>query len=195
MKHFWGILLLLLLMVSCKPTSNIVTSKEEAIRKGIYSYNEKTFRKDVNEAKNKAKNTAKRHRKTTKNSELAEQMVETAKEYLGVRYREGGADRNGMDCSGLVTLVYNTFDLALPRTSTEMAKVGEVIDSETVQKGDLIFFKTNGKNSINHVGIVTAVSGEEIEFIHASTSKGVMISSTKETYYQKTFTQANRIVN
>jgi len=195
MKHFWGILLLLLLMVSCKPTSNIVTSKEEAIRKGIYSYNEKTFKKDVNEAKNKAKNTAKRHRKTTKNSELAEQMVETAKEYLGVRYREGGADRNGMDCSGLVTLVYNTFDLALPRTSTEMAKVGEVIDSETVQKGDLIFFKTNGKNSINHVGIVTAVSGEEIEFIHASTSKGVMISSTKETYYQKTFTQANRIVN
>ena len=195
MKHFWGILLLLLLMVSCKPTSNIVTSKEEAIRKGIYSYNEKTFRKDVNEAKNKAKNTAKRHRKTTKNSELAEQMVETAKEYLGVRYREGGADRNGMDCSGLVTLVYNTFDLALPRTSTEMAKVGEVIDSETVQKGDLIFFKTNGKNSINHVGIVTAVSGKEIEFIHASTSKGVMISSTKETYYQKTFTQANRIVN
>lgn len=193
---------LLLLMVSCKSSSNIITSKEEAIKKGIYTYNAKTFEKDVASAKEKAKTTwAKNEKKKTKKnnskneSELAEQMVSTAMDYLGVSYRGGGTSRDGMDCSGLVTAVYNAFDMALPRSSSDMAKVGEVINTENIQKGDLIFFKTNGKNVINHVGIVTEVLENEIKFIHASTSSGVIVSSTKEPYFERTFAQANRIVN
>jgi hypothetical protein len=46
---------------------------------------------------------------------------------------------------------------------------------------------------INHVGLVIDVNSDEIKFIHSATSKGVIISSTKEEYYNKTFTQANRI--
>lgn len=182
-----------MLMVSCKPSSNIITSKEEAIKKGIYSYNEKTFGKEVAAAKEKAKISSRKKHKNE--SELTTQMVATAMDYLGVSYRGGGTSRDGMDCSGLVTVVYNSFDLALPRNSNEMAKVGEVVDTKNIKKGDLIFFKTNGKNIINHVGIVTEVQGNEIKFIHASTSSGVIVSSTKEPYFERTFAQANRIVN
>ena len=75
-----------------------------------------------------------------------------------------------------------------------MAKIGRKLDQNDIQKGDLIFFKTNGKHVINHVGMVTEVTDDEIKFIHSSTQKGVIISSTKETYYGKTFEQANRIL-
>mgnify|MGYP003616280647 FL=1 len=65
---------------------------------------------------------------------------------------------------------------------------------DQAQKGDLIFFKTNKSREINHVGIVIEVSNEEIKFIHSSTSRGVIISSTKEPYYKKTFVQINRVL-
>ena len=64
---------------------------------------------------------------------------------------------------------------------------------DEVRKGDLIFFKTNGRKIINHVGMVVEVLEDEIKFIHSATSKGVIISSTKEPYYKKTFVQVNRI--
>ena len=70
----------------------------------------------------------------------------------------------------------------------------EKIDDENAQKGDLIFFRTNGKNHINHVGMVVEVNDEEIIFVHSSTSKGVIYSSTKEEYYGKNFAQVNRVI-
>jgi len=62
------------------------------------------------------------------------------------------------------------------------------------EKGDLVFFRTNGRGVISHVGMVIENDGEEIKFIHSSTSKGVIISSTKEPYYKRTFAQANRVI-
>ena len=64
---------------------------------------------------------------------------------------------------------------------------------DEIKKGDLIFFRTNRKSIINHVGMVTEVLPDEIKFIHSATSSGVIISSTKEPYYSKSFAQANRI--
>jgi cell wall-associated NlpC family hydrolase len=75
-----------------------------------------------------------------------------------------------------------------------MAKVGEKVDPTDAKKGDLVFFRTNGRSSINHVGMVVENDGTEIKFIHSSSSKGVIISSTKEPYYQRTFAQANRVI-
>ena len=75
-----------------------------------------------------------------------------------------------------------------------MAKIGRKLDEDDIRKGDLIFFKTNGRSVINHVGMVTEVSSDEIKFIHSSTQRGVIISSTKEAYYGKNFAQANRII-
>ena len=84
----------------------------------------------------------------------------------------------------------------LARNSDAQSKKGVVINQkrEQVQKGDLVFFKTNKSNQINHVGIVIEVSDEEIKFIHSTTSKGVIISSTKESYYRNTLVQINRVL-
>lgn len=134
--------------------------------------------------------TSKNDKKTT---QLVENLLDTATEYLGTKYKAGGTTSLGMDCSGLVYVTFRKNDINLPRTSYEMSKFGTQISENDIQKGDLIFFKTNGKNVINHVGLVTDVKEDEIVFIHSSTQKGVILSSTKETYYNKTFAQANRV--
>jgi len=67
-------------------------------------------------------------------------------------------------------------------------------DEKDIEKGDLIFFKTNGRRVINHVGIVVEVLANEIKFIHSASSKGVTISSTKEPYYKKSFAQVNKVL-
>ena len=108
-----------------------------------------------------------------------------------------GTTKAGFDCSGLTYTTFGEFEIKLPRISYDQAKTGINLGKNTskAQKGDLIFFKTNNSSRINHVGIITEVNDDEIKFIHASTSRGVMISSTKEAYYQKSFTQINRILN
>jgi cell wall-associated NlpC family hydrolase len=125
---------------------------------------------------------------------LAVQLINNAMAFVGVKYHGGGTNTSGMDCSGMVTAVFNIFDLKLPRSSHEMAAVGEKREQKDIQKGDLIFFKTNGRGVINHVGMVIDVLSDEIKFVHSSTSKGVMVSSTKEPYYKKTFVQANKVL-
>ena len=127
-------------------------------------------------------------------SYLVKQLINAASENLGSNYRTGGTTPDGFDCSGLMYSTFKKFDITLPRSSVDMAKIGRKLDQNDIQKGDLIFFKTNGKHVINHVGMVTEVTDDEIKFIHSSTQKGVIISSTKETYYGKTFEQANRIL-
>jgi cell wall-associated NlpC family hydrolase len=82
----------------------------------------------------------------------------------------------------------------LPRTSIEQSQYGVKIDTEDAQKGDLIFFKTNGRRQINHVGMVVEAVDGDIKFIHASVSGGVIISSVKEKYYKKKVTQVNRVL-
>ena len=75
-----------------------------------------------------------------------------------------------------------------------MARYGVKIDKSQAQKGDLIFFATFGRGRVSHVGMVTETDGDEIKFIHSSTSSGVIISSTKEDYYSRSFVQVNRVL-
>lgn len=141
--------------------------------------------------------TTKIDRKENKaNLKLADYIIDSASENLGIRYKTAGTTKNGFDCSGLVFATFSKHDISVPRTSYNQAKEGISLGKNLneAKKGDLIFFKTNGRSQINHVGIVTEVKDGEVLFIHTSTSKGVIISSTKEPYYQKTFTQLNRIL-
>lgn len=125
----------------------------------------------------------------------ADFLIAKASENLGVRYRGGGTDRNGFDCSGLMFNTFRNLDMTLPRSSSDMAtNSGVKIDRNQAQKGDLIFFGTRGR-WVGHVGMITEVSEDEIKFIHSSTSSGVIISSTKEPYYAKRFVQVNRVIN
>ena len=127
-------------------------------------------------------------------TDFLDQLVSTASENIGTRYRMGGTTKDGFDCSGLMLTTFNNFDIQLPRTSIEQSKYGVKIDTEDAQKGDLIFFKTNGRRQINHVGMVVEVVDDDIKFIHASVSGGVIISSVKEKYYKKKVTQVNRVL-
>ncbi|KGO84162.1 hypothetical protein Q762_02400 [Flavobacterium cauense R2A-7] len=125
----------------------------------------------------------------------ADFLIAKASENLGVRYRGGGTDKNGFDCSGLMFTTFRNLDMTLPRSSSDMAaNSGVKIDRSQAQKGDLIFFATRGR-WVGHVGMITEITDDEIKFIHSSTSAGVIISSTKEPYYSKRFVQINRVLN
>ncbi|WP_433835902.1 NlpC/P60 family protein [Flavobacterium anhuiense] len=129
-------------------------------------------------------------------SELIEQLIANATENIGTRYRSGGTTKAGFDCSGLMICTFNNFDIKLPRSSIEQSRIGTKVSADEAQKGDLIFFRTNGRRHINHVGMIVEVAeGGEIKFVHSSTHGGVIISSTKEPYYTRTFSQVNRVLN
>lgn len=130
----------------------------------------------------------------TLGNDILDQLIERASENIGTRYRSGGTSKTGFDCSGLMCITFGAFDIKLPRTSREQSDIGTKINAEEAQKGDLIFFKTNGRSQINHVGMVVEVCEGEIKFIHSSVSNGVIISSTKEKYYEKNFSQINRVL-
>ncbi len=127
-------------------------------------------------------------------SYLAEQLINVASNNLGTNYRAGGTTPEGYDCSGLMYFTFKKFDITLPRSSYEMAETGTVVEPSQAKKGDLIFFINRGQHRINHVGMIVEVNGDEIKFIHSSTNGGVMISSLKESYYERTFKQINRVI-
>ena len=132
--------------------------------------------------------------KPASNPDFLDQLIETASANIGTRYQSGGTSKSGFDCSGLMCTTFGAFDIKLPRTSLEQSRLGVVVNAEDAQKGDLIFFKTNGRSRINHVGMVVEVCDGEIKFIHASVGGGVVISSVKEKYYEKKLTQINRVL-
>lgn len=196
-----------------------MTSKEVAVKKGIYSepkkitYTEtknsekkkKSLNKDIAVKQKAPINVARKVGVDNKNEEdivienddasyLIKQIINSASDNLGVGYRGGGMTKAGFDCSGLIYSTFKKFDITLPRSSHEMATVGEKIDWSNAKKGDLIFFINRGQRRINHVGMVVEVNNDEIKFIHSSTQSGVIISSTKESYYHRTFAQINRVL-
>ncbi|MEZ4801853.1 MAG: C40 family peptidase [Gelidibacter sp.] len=129
------------------------------------------------------------------NSELAENIIDYAMKFEGVRYKYGGIDKKGMDCSGLVNCAFGSEGIQLPRSSSDIALTGDWIDLKEVQKGDLLFFATNGKSrTVNHVALVTYVNEGQVEFIHATTSAGVIVSSLAERYWYFAFVQARRVL-
>ncbi|GAA4244415.1 C40 family peptidase [Winogradskyella psychrotolerans] len=131
----------------------------------------------------------------TKPSAEAETIVKYAKTFDGTRYKYGGTTKKGMDCSGLIYTSYKKYNVTLPRTTSGLKSTGDWIDLKEVNVGDLVFFATN-KNSrkVNHVGIVTNVRTGNVEFLHASSSRGVMISSLAEKYWYYSFVQARRVL-
>lgn len=121
-------------------------------------------------------------------------LLDTAFSYLGTPYKHAGVTRKGMDCSGFVSTTFKAIDVPLSRSSQEMATQGKRIKLKNVRVGDLLFFKTLRHNRISHVGMVVDVQDEEIKFIHASSKRGVVISSLSENYYKKAFRMAKRVM-
>lgn len=130
--------------------------------------------------------------KRTSNKE-ANDVLKTAHKYLGTPYKYGGTSKSGLDCSGLIINAFDAVGIQMPRISRDQASEGKEIRLREIKEGDLVFFKTSG-SGISHVGIVDDVKNGTVFFIHASTSKGVIISSLDETYWNKRFVKATRIL-
>lgn len=125
----------------------------------------------------------------------ADEIIRSALTYSGVRYKFGGTTRKGMDCSGLLYVSFGEHDVALPRVSHQMAQEGKRIRINQVTKGDLLFFKTSKRGKkINHVGLVVEVQGDDIRFIHSTSSRGVIVSSLREGFWNYAFVKATRVL-
>jgi len=124
----------------------------------------------------------------------AEAVVNTALTFAGVRYKYGGTTRRGMDCSGLLYVSFAENDFPFPRVSHEMAEEGQKVKVGQLRKGDLLFFRTTRRGGkINHVGLVVAVEGDDVRFIHSTTSRGVIVSSLQEGFWNHAFVKATRV--
>ncbi len=162
--------------VSSKPSNTVIDNKSPRRKNTDYP--------DINEPNSR-----------NANSELAENIIDYAMKFEGVRYKYGGTDKKGMDCSGLVTSAFSTEGISLPRSSSDIALSGDWIDLKEVQKGDLLFFATSGKSrNVNHVALVTHVNDGQVQFIHSTTSAGVIVSSLAERYWYFAFVQARRLL-
>lgn len=106
------------------------------------------------------------------------QLVDIADNYIGVPYRWGGTTTSGFDCSGYVQYVFKKAGVNLPRTTSQQFTSGSAVSKSNLQVGDIVFFNTTGRG-VSHDGIYIGNN----KFIHASTSRGVMISDLDDPYY------------
>ncbi len=121
--------------------------------------------------------------------DCAEQALSTASAFLGLRYRRGGTNPDiGFDCSGFVQHVYaSSCGRELPRTAREQFEVGEPVEKENLQRGDLVFFR--GRQGW-HVGIYTGNN----QFIHSPNRRSsIQTSSLDAPYYKKTYKGSRRV--
>lgn len=173
MKKIILILILSAFFASCNSSKRVVTKKTRT-----------------------SKTTKKRNSSpSAATSKTVVNIIEHAKTFEGTRYKYGGTTKKGMDCSGLVVTAFKKEDILLPRTTSDLSKRGNWIDVKNVKEGDLLFFATKKNNrKINHVGIVTSSRPGHVEFIHASSSRGVMISNLDESYWYLAYVQARRVL-
>ena len=114
---------------------------------------------------------------------VRDEMVRTAKSFIGVPYLWGGDSADeGFDCSGFTMAVYQYNGLMLPHSSREQSEMGTSVSKGSLEKGDLVFFRTNKSGKVSHVGIYIG-SGR---FIHApGRGKKIGIESLDSKYYSR----------
>eukprot|EP01155_Anaeramoeba_flamelloides_P013285 Anaeramoba_flamelloidesa336256_9.p1 GENE.a336256_9~~a336256_9.p1 ORF type:complete len:163 (-),score=9.63 a336256_9:155-643(-) len=119
---------------------------------------------------------------------LRNRLLLSYADWAGTPYRLGGADRAGVDCSGFIQQVFLQLDgRVLPRTTEQLARSGTRVVGNRLQPADLVFFKTGWKQ--RHAGIYLGNG----EFMHASTSRGVMVSRLDNPYWQDAWWMARRL--
>jgi len=119
---------------------------------------------------------------------IKEKLYAQYAQWKGTKYKLGGLNRNGIDCSGFVFITFKSkLGIVLPRTTNLQVATGKDIERNQLQAGDLVFFKTG--RFFRHVGIYL----EHGKFLHASTSLGVTISKLDNVYWKSKYWKAKRI--
>lgn len=121
-------------------------------------------------------------------------IISTARSYIGTPYKWGGTQRTGMDCSGLLYVSFKSAGISIPRVSEDQSEEGKKVKFGKLESGDLVFFAMGKRRrKITHVGLVTEVRGpNDVRFIHASSSLGVIEANIHTDYYTKKFRKARR---
>ncbi len=200
-------ILLLLSLTACEVFKTTPRSSPDYRGPGSANRNRTTYQKNTAQARSssKAASTPKSAAPVKKDlaarpsgaySTAVPEVVQIARTYTGTPYRSGGNGKEGIDCSGLICQVYTELGIKVPRISWQQSEFGREIDQiKDIRPGDWIFFVPEGgkEGYVSHSGIVTEVRGEQdIVFIHASSSRGVVEDNLFSTYFRNRFVKAVR---
>lgn len=110
-------------------------------------------------------------------------------QWTGTPYQYGGLSKKGVDCSGFCNVLYQeVYHKELPRTTKDLSKQIDKVKKTKLTEGNLVFFNIKGKKNA-HVGVYLM----NHKFVHASSSKGVIISSLENPYYKKAYNKGGKI--
>lgn len=194
MKNLLLITFFALFLISCGSTKNTGKVPEVIIGKSEPSIKKVESHKNNRVIGKRTKVTPEPEIVEESPKEIKKEIIAYAKTFEGTRYKYGGTTEAGMDCSGLVSTAFMKENITLPRISRDMATKGILISFKDIEAGDLVFFKTSRRSTINHVGLVVESKRGEVKFIHSTTSAGVIISSLDEDYWKKAFVEVRRVI-
>lgn len=126
---------------------------------------------------------------------VAGDVISFAETLIGTKYSYGSSVKeNGLDCSGFINYVFNHFKISVPRSSVDFTNAGIEVPIKVSKAGDIILFTGHNEKSgvVGHMGIITENKNGIVKFIHASESKGIMISGMNS-YFIPRFVKVNRI--
>jgi len=179
-KFFSITILALIVLCSCVVDNDrflqvINNAKDEVVKNKLIAFEEKGIERTVDTSEYDA-----------------EEVVAWAKTFLGAPHLMSGTTKKGIDCSGLMMVVHAKYGVRLPHSSHEQARYGQIIPMrDSLHNGDLVFFydSYNSVNFITHAGMYIG----ENNFIHASASKGVIITSMDDSYWNKRYLFGTRL--
>jgi len=184
-------IIILFTLASCSPSIRFA-HKKAYTGESSYATKQSKERKKIKEAKDltdaflKGEIPQKNYNSAPKIT-LQDDLIKELEQWIGTKYRFGGMDRNGVDCSALVQNVYGTLGLTLPRTADDQFEYARIIDNP--EPGDLVFFAK--QNRITHVGVFVGNN----QIIHASTSKGVVKQDLNTAFLTENFAAFGRVVD
>lgn len=188
MRFLWCFALFFLLMACSMPArggyDRASGSYVSAKKSKTASVEKKASSSRVSESKSESSNKGAEQKKKNVSAGAYE---EAAKPWIGTPYLYGGSSKSGTDCSGFVLQIYKEVrGMSLPHKASKMYDMGKSVSRDDLKEGDLVFFGSFW--DIDHVGIY--LSGDR--FVHASSSKGVMISPMDNVYWKKRYQGARR---
>lgn len=181
-------------LVACTPYPVYNTSgarqerAEAAPEEDVEESNPSDFEPAVESRENPRELNSPVVKSTSIDPRLFQRIVDT---YLGTPYKRGGDNLRGIDCSNLVVSIYRDYDgTKLPESTRGLLRLSDVVELDDLQIGDLVFFRFAETRSPSHVGVFLG----DNQFVHASETGGVIISSIEENEYRAAYYGARRVV-